>query len=237
MQPVEASGERIRLRAVAAFAVHVFTACGAACALLALFAAAGARWTQMFVWLGLALIIDGVDGTLARRLRVGEVLPRWSGELLDVAVDFATYVLVPAYALAAGGVLPQAAAPALSIVIAVTGALYFADRKMKTADGYFRGFPVLWNIVAFYLFLLRPPPWLSAIAVVAFAAATFAPLYFVHPLRAPRWRWLNLTVLLCWAVLAAWALVRHLQPPSWVAAVLAAIAVYFVAVGLLRRAD
>ena len=77
---------------VAAFAVHVFTACGAACALLALIAAMGGDWTQMFFWLGLATIIDGVDGTLARRLRVAELLPRWSGDVLDFVVDFTTYV-------------------------------------------------------------------------------------------------------------------------------------------------
>jgi phosphatidylcholine synthase len=236
MEPVNSSGKPTRLRA-AAFAVHVFTACGAACALLALFAAVGARWTAMFIWLGVALIIDGVDGTFARRLDIGAKLPRWSGELLDFVVDYATYVFVPAYALATGGVLPAAAAPALGIVIAITGALYFADRQMKTADGYFRGFPVLWNIVAFYLFLLRPPPWLSAIAIVALGAATFAPVYFVHPVRALRWRWLNLAMLVCWAALALWALVRNLAPPTWVAAALAAIALYFIVAGFLRRAD
>jgi len=80
---------------VAAFAVHVLTACGAACALLALIAAVLAEWARMFLWLGLALIIDGVDGTLARRLRVAELVPRWSGELLDFVVDFPTYVFVP----------------------------------------------------------------------------------------------------------------------------------------------
>jgi hypothetical protein len=124
---------------VAAFAVHVFTACGAACALLALIAAVRAEWARMFLWLGLALIIDGVDGTLARRLRVAELLPRWSGELLDFVVDFTTYVFVPAYAIAAGGLLPPAAALPLGLIVTVTGALYFADRRMKTPDSYFRG--------------------------------------------------------------------------------------------------
>jgi phosphatidylcholine synthase len=236
MEPVNSSGEPKGPRA-AAFAVHIFTACGAAFALLALFAAVGARWTQMFVWLGVALLIDGIDGPIARRLDVSGKLPRWSGDLLDFVVDYATYVFVPAYAIATGGVLPPTVATVLGILIAVTGALYFADRQMKTADGYFRGFPVLWNLVAFYLFLLRPPPWISAIAVIALAAATFAPLYFVHPLRAPRWRWLNLAMLGCWAALGLWALTQDLQPPGWVGAALSAVAIYFAAIGLLRRAD
>ena len=69
-----------------------------ACALLALIAAVRADWPPMFVWLGIALFIDGVDGTFARRLRVADVLPRWSGDVLDLVVDILTYVFVPAYA-------------------------------------------------------------------------------------------------------------------------------------------
>ena len=222
-------------RTVAAFAVHVFTACGAACALLALIAAVSADWTRMFLWLGLALIIDGIDGTFARRLRVDELLPRWSGDVLDFVVDFTTYVFVPAYAIAEGAVLPASVALALGLIVTVTGALYFADRRMKTADSYFRGFPALWNVVAFYLFLLKPAPWLGAFAVIVLAAATFAPIHFVHPIRVPRWRLPNLAALALWIALAAVALAQNLNPPAWVAAALAAIAVYFVMIGLLRR--
>jgi phosphatidylcholine synthase len=221
-------------RTLAAFAVHIFTASGAACALLALKAAAGSDWTQMFAWLGVALIVDGVDGTFARRSRVAEVLPRWSGDVLDFVVDYTTYVFVPAYAVAVGSVLPASVALPLGLIIAVTGAIYFADRRMKTSDSYFRGFPALWNIVAFYLFALKPAPWLAALAILVLAAASFAPIYFIHPVRVPRWRIVNLVALVLWAALAIVTLLRGLDPPSVVAAGLAVIAVYFVIVGLLR---
>jgi phosphatidylcholine synthase len=222
---------------VAAFAVHALTACGAGCALLALLAAVRADWTQMFVWLGVAFVIDGVDGTLARWLRVGELLPQWSGDLLDFVVDFSTYVFVPAYAIAAGGVLPPVMAVPLGLLVAVTGALYFADRRMKTVDNYFRGFPVLWNVAAFYLFVLKPAPWVAAAAVVVLAGATFAPIHFIHPLRVPRWRVFNLAALAVWAALAIVALAQNLDPPAWVVAGLGAIAIYFVAAGIARSVD
>lgn len=221
----------------AAFAVHVFTACGAACAFLALTAAVAGEWPKLFLWLGIALIIDGVDGTLARHLRVAEVLPRWSGDMLDFVVDFATYVFVPAYAMAASGLLPRPLGLALGVIVVVTGALYFADRQMKTADSYFRGFPALWNVAAFYLFLLKPPPWAGGAAIAVLAAATFAPIHFVHPVRVPRWRLLNLAALVLWGVLALFAVAQNFDPPGWVAVVLGAIAIYFVIVGLLRTAD
>src|SRR6478736_4713029 len=166
-------GMLIRVRA---FAVHIFTAAGTALALAALLYAARREWPAMFLCLGVALIIDGVDGTIARWLKVAEVLPRWSGDVLDLVVDFVTYVFVPAYAIAAGGLLPEPLALLAGIVIVVTGALYFADRQMKTADNYFRGFPALWNLAAFYLFVLTPPPWIGAAGVAVLAGLTFAPL-------------------------------------------------------------
>ncbi len=237
MDSADSAGKPARPRIIAAFSVHIFTACGAACALLALTAAVRADWPEMFAWLGVALIIDAVDGTLARRLEVAQLLPRWSGDLLDFVVDFATYVFVPAYAIAAGGLLPRSAAIPLGLIITVTGALYFADRRMKTADSHFRGFPVLWNVVAFYLFVLKPAPWLGTTAIIVLAAATFAPIHFVHPVRVVRWRMLNVAALALWCVLAVFAVAQNLDPPAWAAAILGAIAIYFVAVGLLRSAD
>lgn len=223
------------LARVRAFAVHVFTACGAALALLALIFATGGHWTAMFLCLGVALIVDGVDGPLAREFRVVDVLPRWSGEALDFVVDFTTYVFVPAYAIAASGLLPGALAIPAGVLVVVTGALYFADRTMKTADNYFRGFPALWNFAAFYLYVLAPPPWAGAVMVIVLAALTFAPIRFVHPLRVKFLRPLNIALLVVWAVLGVIALIDNLEPGRIVATALVAIALYFFAFGWLRR--
>ena len=218
-----------------AFAVHVFTACGAALALLAMILATGGHWAGMFFCLGMALIVDGLDGPLAREFKTAEVLPRWSGETLDLVVDFTTYVFVPAYAIAASGQLPNALAIPAGIVVVITGALYFADRQMKTADNYFRGFPAAWSLAAFYLYLLEPPPWLSAIMVAALAALSFAPVKFVHPLRVRRMRSINVALLAIWAVLAAIAVIYNLDPGPYVIWPIVAIAIYFFGAGLLRR--
>ena len=235
MDPNESSVQPLSPREAAAFAVHIFTASGAACALLALIAAVRTEWPNMFVWLGVALVIDGIDGTFARRLRVAEVLPRWSGDVLDLVVDILNYVFVPAYAIAAGGLLPELIASALGLVVAVTGSLYFADRRMKTVDHYFRGFPALWNVAAFYLFLVKPSPWLAAASVTALAVLTFVPFHFIHPVRIPHLRALTMAALVAWALLAIRALVDRLDPGFWTVAALCALAVYFIGVGLLRR--
>jgi phosphatidylcholine synthase len=218
-----------------AFVIHIFTASGAALGFLALILATGGHWAAMFVCLGLALVVDGIDGPLARAFKVAELLPRWSGETLDLVVDFTTYVFVPAYAIAASGFLPDALALPSGIVVVISGALYFADRTMKMNDNYFRGFPALWNFAAFYLYLLAPPPWAAAGMVVALAGLTFAPVRFVHPLRVKHWRVLNIALLALWAALALWAVIANLEPGPYVTMPLSAIAVYFLIAGLLRR--
>jgi phosphatidylcholine synthase len=234
MNPTESPENAISPR-TAAFAVHIFTACGGACALLALIAAVSADWPKMFVWLGIALIIDGVDGTFARRLHTAELLPRWSGDVLDLVVDILTYVFVPAYAIATSGLLPQVLAIPLGALIVITGSLYFADRQMKTLDYYFRGFPALWNVAAFYLFLLKLPPWLGALAILALAVLTFVPFHVVHPLRIAHLRAITIIALMVWALLAIIAVAEGLAPGFWTVAVLCALAIYFVGIGFLRR--
>src|SRR6266403_2344550 len=184
----------------AAFAVHIFTAMGAGVALLAMLEAVREHWGNMFGWLGVALIIDAIDGPIARKLDVVRLQPNWSGEVLDLVVDFVTYVFVPAYAITASGMLLPLAAPLLGIGIAVSGALYFADRRMKVADNHFRGFPALWNVVAFYLLLLQLSPALSSLLVAVLIVLTFVPFHVIHPLRVVRLRGLTLFLIGVWAM-------------------------------------
>jgi phosphatidylcholine synthase len=230
-------GGRGRAARMRPFLVHVFTACGAGCALMALLAASQREWTAMFVWLGVALFIDGVDGTLARRFRVAEILPRWSGTSLDLVVDFTTYVFVPAFALVTSGLLPPIAAAPLGVAVVVVSALYFADEEMKTADNFFRGFPALWNAVAFHLFVLKLPPWITAGVMAVLVVMTFMPLRVLHPFRVEQLRGLNIVALAIWSLLGIYALYANLDPGAIVAWCLAALGVYFLTVGLATAED
>jgi phosphatidylcholine synthase len=212
----------------AAFSVHIFTALGAGVALIAMLEAVREHWAAMFAWLGVALVIDAVDGPIARRLNVARLQPNWSGDVLDLVVDFVTYVFVPAYAITASGLLLPLAAPLLGAGITVSGALYFADRRMKAADNHFRGFPALWNAAAFYLFLLHLPPALSSIAVAILIVLTFIPFHVVHPVRVVRLRGLTLSLLAVWAVLAVFTLASDFDVGPAVTTALCAIAAYIV---------
>lgn len=228
---------KARTRHARPFLVHVFTAAGAGCALMALIAAAQRQWVAMFVWLAIALFIDGIDGTLARRFRVAEILPRWSGSSLDLVVDFATYVFVPAFALVTSGLLPAMAAVPLGIAIVVVSALYFADEEMKTADNFFRGFPALWNAAALHLFVLKLPPWVAAVVVALLVILTFMPLRVMHPFRVERLRSLNIAALVAWSALAIHALYADLDPGPIAAWCFAGLGLYFLTIGLATAED
>lgn len=212
----------------AAFSVHIFTALGAGVALLALLEAVREHWSAMFAWLGFALIIDGLDGPIARRLNVEALQPDWSGDVLDLVVDFVTYVFVPAYAIAASGLLLPIAAPVLGVGIVISSALYFADRRMKTADNHFRGFPALWNVAAFYLFLLHLPPLLSTLGIAALIVLTFVPVRVLHPVRVRRLRGLNLFLMAVWAALTILTVIKDFNVATPITAALCAIALYVV---------
>jgi phosphatidylcholine synthase len=215
----------------AAFLVHIFTASGAALALLALLAAIGGRWTEMFLWLSAALVIDGIDGTFARKFRVKETLPRWSGDVLDLVVDFLTYVFIPAYALAASNLLPPTLALPAAAAVLISGAIYFADLEMKLDDWHFRGFPALWNVLVFYLFLLDANPYAALALVALFVGLTFAPLRMIHPLRTRQLAKFNFALLIVWVALGAYALYRDLDPPGFVVLAMVLIGVYFLGSG------
>jgi phosphatidylcholine synthase len=105
---------------------------------------------------------------------------------------------------------------------------------MKTADYHFQGFPALWNLAAFYLFLLRPNPWVAAAAISLLAVLTFVPFPFIHPMRVERRRALNIALLAVWSLLALVALWQDMKPQAWIVAGLCAVGIYFLGAGLLR---
>ena len=165
----------MRARRAAAMAVHLFTASGVIVALLALKAAIDQNFPACFAWLGAALFIDGVDGTLARAARVHEVASAIDGVVLDLVVDFLTYVVTPVVAIWRSDLIPEPYGFWLGVLVAFASALYFSDTRMKTGDYWFRGFPAIWNVAAMYFFVLRPPAIVTAAVMLLGSAAMFAP--------------------------------------------------------------
>ena len=166
---------------------------------------------------------------------VARFQPNVSGDVLDLVVDFVTYVFVPAYAITASGLLLPLTAPILGAGVVVSGALYFADRRMKAVDNHFRGFPALWNVAAFYLFLLHLPPALSSLGVAILIVLTFVPFHVLHPIRVLRLRTVTLCLLAAWAVLALVTIASDFDVAAPVTIGLCAIAAYILGSDVVIR--
>jgi phosphatidylcholine synthase len=219
-----------------AYATHALTATGAVSGLLALLAAARGDWSVMFAWLGVALVVDAIDGPLSRRYDAPVRAPIIDGALLDLVVDYLTYVFVPLFALIEAGLLAGRVGSAVALLVAFGSALYFADTRMKTADRSFSGFPACWNMVALVLFVVRPAPATVAWLLGVLAVLMFVPVRFVHPVRTARWRAVSLPVAVAWTGLAGIAVVAGLAPASWVVTGLAVTGGYLLVVGAVQQA-
>jgi phosphatidylcholine synthase len=214
--------------------VHIFTALGVVCALMATRAVLAGAWEEVFAWLGLALLIDGIDGTLARLADVTARLPRFSGERLDLVIDYLTYVLVPALALLQAGYLQGAAGVVLACLMLMSSLFHFADTESKAADYSFVGFPAVWNIVAFYVFALQMPGWAVAILVSACVVLTFVPMRWAHPLRTPTLWPLTLAVVALWCLAAGATVWLGFPASPPMQAVLLAAAAYGLGLAVVR---
>ena len=218
-----------------AYSVHLFTATGAVFAMLAMLAAVQSQWSMMFLWLVVAFVVDGIDGPLARRYHVRSNAPQIDGVLLDLIIDYLTYVFIPAYALYNSGLLPGWTGWVVIIVITFASALYFADTRMKTKDNSFAGFPACWNMVAVLIFALQPPFWLSLVLVVMLSVTMFTPLKFIHPVRTARWRGVSLPVAFLWTGLAGWAAWVDFAAPLVVNLGLLAASLYLLGAGIAQQ--
>ena len=188
-----------------ALSVHYFTAIGAILAMLAMLAAVDERWDLMFLWLVVAFFVDGLDGPLARKYDVKKFAPEYDGVLLDLIIDYLTYVFIPAYALFVSGLLNGWSGWVCIIVIAFTSVLYFADTRMKTKDNSFAGFPGCWNMLVLVLFSIQPNWQIILIIVILLSVSMFSNLKFIHPVRTVRWRLISLPVAILWTFLGGYA--------------------------------
>ncbi len=224
------------LRLAGAAAVHVLTATGGVLGLLSLLSVCDGQWATAFAWLGAALIVDGVDGPLARMVDVKRVLPRFSGEELDHLVDYVTYVTVPAFMVARAEIVPESLRLPLAATIMLVSLYHFSDTESKTADGYFVGFPAVWNVVVLYCFVLGFSPAVSASIIAICAVLTFIPLHWVHPLRVKRLRLLTFAVVSSWGAAAVSAILHGFPGTPVERLIFAVAAIYVIAVGVSAKA-
>ena len=187
--------------------VHVFTASGAFAGFLSLQAIFSDNVFLAFLWLSVAFFIDGIDGTLARRYKVADNLPDIDGAILDNIVDYLNYVFIPAFMVYWFDLVPSQFSLFVVALILIVSCYTFTNTKLKTEDLFFRGFPAVWNIVVFYLFVLDTSQLTNLLAILFFSVMTFVPLKYLHPFRVKEKKALNLFMTAVWGLCCALLLI------------------------------
>ncbi|MDP2125062.1 MAG: phosphatidylcholine/phosphatidylserine synthase [Parvibaculum sp.] len=232
-----------KARVAAAWAVHAFTASGVVTGLLAIAALIAGDLHLALLWLGAALIIDGFDGPMARKVRVSEYAPRFDGAVLDLVIDYLTYTVIPALLIYRFGMVPPGWEIPAAAFIMTTSLYCFGNREMKTKDNYFSGFPAVWNLVVLYFFIAGTGPWINLAVIGALGILTFVPLKFVHPFRVEALRPLTLAMTALWAGLTLWLVLAStpaLAPAEAAPAAFWAfwaVSLYFLVLCVKRTAD
>lgn len=201
-------------RTLVAWAVHVFTASGAVWGLLALFEIMQGRFGLAVIFMLIALAIDSIDGSLARRVAVQQYAPGIDGRRMDDIVDYLNFVIVPCVFMAAAG---SVLSPYWVALPALASAFGFSQKEAKTEDDFFLGWPSYWNVLAFYLWLLELTPWAGTLWVIGLSVAVFIPYKYIYPSRLKNRslrNFIGITGIL-WAIFIGWAALNRETASSY----------------------
>jgi phosphatidylcholine synthase len=201
--------------------------------LLTLLAITNGAWTLAFAWMSVAILVDSIDGLLARRVRVKEVLPEFDGALLDNMLDFLNYVFVPAFFLSQGGLLPEPVSLVGAMLILLASSYQFCQNDAKTEDHYFKGFPSYWNIMVFYLFVLGLNGWINFTIVVLLSLLVFVPIKYLYPSRTSFHQKLTLALSGLWAIANVIILLTYPSHAPWLVWFSLLFAVYYTGMSLV----
>ncbi|MFP4067255.1 MAG: CDP-alcohol phosphatidyltransferase family protein [Spirochaetaceae bacterium] len=233
-------GRNTRGSQLIAAGVHSFTALGSVAGFMALRGVVEDEPAHALLWLGAAMIIDGLDGPLARHFSISTHMPSVDGAILDNVIDYLTYALVPAIFLYRFELVPGPWGTAVAAFILMTSLYTFANRELKTADNFFNGFPATWNFVVLGFYLLETGPLLNVLVILGCGILTFAPLKFIHPFRVRALRPLNVAATVAWAAATVFLILQRgigadlLRDYTEATVAFLLLSVYFLAFGLVR---
>nr|WP_268949748.1 CDP-alcohol phosphatidyltransferase family protein [Pseudomonas fluorescens] len=226
----------VHIARLKAWGAHGFTATGVVTAFLATLALLENQPTHCLMWLGVALIVDGLDGALARKVNVQSVLPSFDGSILDLVIDYLTYVFIPALFIYRYIPLPDYTLLLTVSLILVSSLFCFCNVNMKSKDNYFVGFPAAWNVVALCLYIIGPGPWITFLTVIGLALLTVTRMKFLHPFRVRRFMPINIAVTAIWLLCSLSLVLNHPVINPLVMGLWLLMSAYFLGICIWRTA-
>ncbi|WP_386080409.1 phosphatidylcholine synthase [Vreelandella sp. F11] len=235
-QPLSSQAES-RASICKAWSVHVFTASGVLLGTMALLALVDDNPVACLLWLGAAMMIDGVDGTLARKYEVKAILPHFDGSTLDMVIDYLTWAFIPALFIYYFVELPPYLGLLSVFIILLSSMFCFCNVDMKSQDNYFVGFPAAWNIAAAYFYILDFPPFITFAAIVFLAILTVTKMKFLHPFRVRLFMPFNIAITLVWCACTTSLVLSSPEHATWALWGWGIASVYFAGMCLWRTAQ
>jgi len=222
-----------------AWGAHFITASGLIFGFLGLIALLNGEQSLAFLFMGLALLVDGVDGSFARFVKVEEALPDVDGTTLDNVIDMFNYTILPVLMIYWYSMVPYSLVNITCIMILLVSCYTFSDKKMKTSDYYFSGFSAFWNLLVLFLYILDLGLWFNFVSICFCGVLTFVPVKIIHPLRVRNLRNTSIAFLTAWSFCALFlVLEKEHQSPEQIRQVVyfiwLATSTYFIWISLKR---
>jgi len=183
-----------------AWSVHLFTCSGLIAGFLALICVFKNDETSAFLFLGLALLIDAVDGTLARKFKVTVFVKNIDGKMLDSVIDFFNYIIIPSVMIYWFKFVPSPFEIIIPSIILIVSAISYSNNNLMTSDNFYKGFPCIWNILLFYLYLFDLSQVYNLFLISACILLKFIPMKFIHPLRVNKYRRYSAVFMVLWFI-------------------------------------
>tara|TARA_Y100001936_G_scaffold223409_1_gene240151 strand:- start:253 stop:990 length:738 start_codon:yes stop_codon:yes gene_type:complete len=184
------------------FSIHFFTGIGIIAGFLALIAVLNNNQKEAFLWLGLAFIIDSVDGTLARRFNVEKNLPNIDGKMLDSIIDFFNYVIVPSLMIYWFKYVPDQFNVYIPIVLILISIYSYVNINILTSDNYYNGFPAIWNVIVLYFYIFGTSQNINLVFLILLILLKFSPIKCIHPLRVKKLKNLSIFFTIVWFIMS-----------------------------------
>ena len=180
--------------------VHLLTGFGIVAGFFALIAVMNNNQKEAFLWLGLAFLIDSVDGTLARKFNVKKNLPNIDGKMLDSIIDFFNYVMIPSIMIYWFRYVPDQFTILIPVILIFISIYSYVNLNILTNDNYYNGFPAIWNVIVLYFYIFGTSQNFNLIFLILLILLKFSPLKCIHPLRVRKFKSLSIFFAIFWFI-------------------------------------
>lgn len=166
--------------------VHLLTASGLIIGMAAAVTINAGQYRDALLLLVLTIVIDAIDGPLARMVMVKKYIKDFDGTLLDNIVDFITWVFLPCYLMIQAQMLPEREGFIAAAIILICAAYQFCCSDVKTYSSTFKRWPSAWSILVILMFIWQAKAWLIWTAIIACVVLSLIPIYYIHPFQKNR---------------------------------------------------